>query len=86
MISPLLAMNMAAVLFGLGTETCLKGMTQNAAQALGQQDRIGTLDVGKACDLAIWDVAAPSELVAGIGLNPLKMRIFAGQITEPHHD
>ena len=82
MTSPLLAMNMAAVLFGLGFEDCLRGMTKNAAQALGLHDEIGTLDEGKACDLAIWDVSDPAELVAGIGLHPLKMRVFAGQITE----
>ena len=68
---PLLVMNMAATLFGLSVEECLAGMTREAARALGRLGRIGTLEARKDCDLAIWDIDQPAELVYHMGLNPL---------------
>lgn len=79
LVSPLLAMNMAATLFRLTVEECLLGMTRNAARALGKLEEIGTLEVGKACDLAIWDIEAPAELVYRIGFNPLHARVWRGR-------
>lgn len=76
--SLLLTMNMGATLFRLTVEECLLGITRNAARALGFTDR-GTLEAGKRCDLAIWDVEHPSELVYRMGLNPLHARIWSGQ-------
>lgn len=76
--SPLLTMNMAATLFRLTVDECLVGMTRNAARALGRLKTIGTLDVGKSCDLAIWDIERPAELVYRIGFNPLHRRIWRG--------
>jgi imidazolonepropionase len=77
--SLLLAMNMGATLFRLTVEECLAGVTRDAACALGMQDRAGTLEAGKACDLAIWDIERPAELVYRIGANPLHERIWRGQ-------
>jgi imidazolonepropionase len=79
MTSLLLVMNMAATLFRMTVEECLLGVTRNAAKALGLADDIGTLEVGKACDLAIWDVSEPAELVYRIGFNPLHARVFGGE-------
>jgi imidazolonepropionase len=77
--SPLLVMNMAATLFRLTVDECLAGMTREAARALGLLGEIGTLEAGKACDLAIWDVEEPAELVYHMGYNPLHARIWGGQ-------
>lgn len=77
MTSILLAMNMGATLFRLTVEECLAAVTRNAARALGLQGETGTLEPGKACDLAIWDVAHPAELVYRIGFNPLHARVAA---------
>lgn len=79
MASILLAMNMGATLFRLTVEECLLGVTRNAAKALGMRRFAGSLEPGKAADLAIWNVADPAELVYRIGVNPLHTRIFAGQ-------
>ena len=68
--SPLLAINMACTFFRLTPEEALAGMTRIAARALGLADR-GTLEVGKAADLAIWDIERPAELAYRIGFNPL---------------
>ena len=77
--SMLLAMNMAATLFRMTVDECLIGVTRAAAQALGLSRRIGTLEPGKQCDLAIWNVERPAELVYPMGLNPLHARVWKGQ-------
>ena len=77
--SLLLAMNMAATLFGLTVEECLLGVTRNAACALGKLAEIGTLEVAKWCDLAVWDAERPAELVYRMGFNPLHMRVWRGK-------
>jgi imidazolonepropionase len=79
--SLLLAMNMAATLFRMTVAECLAGVTREAAHALGLQDEAGMLAPGLACDLAVWDVARPAELVYRIGFNPLHRRIVAGRIS-----
>ncbi|MES2288842.1 MAG: imidazolonepropionase [Pseudomonadota bacterium] len=77
--SLLLAMNMAATLFKLSVDECIAGVTRNAAHALGIADETGTLEVGKACDLAIWNIESPAELVYRMGFNPLHARVWRGQ-------
>ncbi|MCU4179197.1 imidazolonepropionase [Bosea sp. BH3] len=77
--SPLMTLNMACTLFRLTPEEALAGMTRNAAKALGLQDETGTLEAGKACDLAIWEIERPAELAYRIGFNPLHTRIRNGQ-------
>jgi imidazolonepropionase len=77
--SLLLAMNMAATQFRMTVAECLLGVTVNAARALGRAQNIGTLEAGKQCDLAIWDIETPAELVYRIGFNPLHRRVWHGQ-------
>jgi len=77
--SLLLTMNMAATLFRLTVEECLLGVTRHGARALGLQDRVGTLEAGKDCDLAVWDVERLGDLVYRIGFNPLHGRAWRGQ-------
>jgi imidazolonepropionase len=72
-------MNFAATLFRMTVAECLIGVTRAAAQALGQADRIGTLEAGKLCDLAIWNVARPAELVYRMGAQPLYARVWRGR-------
>ena len=76
--SLLLTMNMAATLFRLTVDECLAGVTREAARAVGRLDRVGTLEAGKSCDLAIWDVERPAELVYRMGFNPLHARVWRG--------
>ena len=77
--SLLLAMNMAATCFRLTVAECLAGVTRNAALALGLQDECGTLEPGKSCDLALWNIEDPAELVYRIGANPLHARVWRGR-------
>jgi imidazolonepropionase len=78
--SPLAALNMACTLFRLTPEEALAGATREAAAALGMSDDIGTLEVGKAADLAVWDVKSPAELSYWLGAPLLKERVFAGRV------
>jgi imidazolonepropionase len=76
--SPLLVMNMAATLFRLTVPECLAGVTREAARALGRTTDVGTLEPDKWCDLAIWNIERPADLVYRIGFNPLHARVWGG--------
>jgi imidazolonepropionase len=76
LFSLLLTMNMAATQFRMTVEECLLGVTRNAAAALGRAGEIGTLEAGRKCHLAIWNIERPAELVYRIGFNPLHARIW----------
>ena len=80
MTSLLLAMNMACTLWRLTPQEALLGTTANAARALGLQNEIGTLEVGKQADLALWDIARPADLAYAIGFNPCKAVCKAGAL------
>jgi imidazolonepropionase len=69
--SLLLMLNMAATLFRLTPEEALAGVTRNAARALGLEDDIGTIQVGRRADLCIFDIESPAELAYRCGYNPL---------------
>jgi imidazolonepropionase len=77
--SLLLTMNMAATFFRLTVDECLLGVTRHAAKALGRLDQVGTLEAGKSCDIAIWDIERPAELVYRIGFTPLHRRVWKGR-------
>lgn len=77
--SLLLVMNMAATLFRMTVDECLTGVTRAAAQALGIARDSGSLEAGKRCDLAIWNIGRPAELVYHLGRNPLHARVWRGR-------
>jgi imidazolonepropionase len=84
--SLLLMMNMAATLFGLTVEEAWRGVTVNAAKALGRSDRIGTLEPGKDADFVIWDVTEPAEAPYRMGFNPAWMVFRQGRNTVDRRD
>jgi imidazolonepropionase len=77
--SLLLAMNMGATLFRMTVAECLAGVTREGARALGILGETGTLENGKWCDLAIWDIERPAELIYRMGFNPLHGRVWRGR-------
>ena len=80
--SLLTAVNLGCLLFGLTPEEGLAGVTRHAARALGMAAEIGTLEVGKRADLALWDVEEPTALVANLGSRPAVKRFAGGQLDD----
>jgi imidazolonepropionase len=61
------AMNLACIHFKMTPEESLAGVTINAAKALGVDQQVGSLEVGKMADLALWDISEPAELAYWVG-------------------
>ncbi len=78
--SLLLALNMACTLFGLTPLEALSGVTRHAAQALGLQAEIGTLEVGKRADFALYRIERPAELCYNLGANPCVSVVHGGAV------
>ena len=72
-----IAMILASRLFRLTPEEVMRGVTENAARALGLSDR-GSIAVGQRADLAIWDITHPRELAYWTGTKQLAERIVGG--------
>ncbi len=68
--SLLLAMNMACTLWRLTPLEALAGATIHAARALGMHQDIGSIEVGKRADFALWQIDRPADLSYAMGLNP----------------
>ena len=81
--SPLLSLrlmvNMACVLFGLTPNEALRGVTGNAARALGLQDVTGDIRPGMQADFCVWDISCPTELASELAASPLRQRVMAGE-------
>ena len=75
--SLLMAMNMGCTLFRMTPQEALRGVTVNAARALGITDT-GMIAPGYRADLAVWDIGHPAELSYRMGFNSLHSRIFGG--------
>ncbi len=76
--SLLLALNMGCTLFGLTPHESLAGVTRHAAQALGLEEEIGTLEIGKRADFALYRIDRPAELCYNLGANPCAGVIYGG--------
>jgi len=72
-----LMLQMAATFFHMTPEECLRGVTVNAAKALGEQKR-GVIAEGCYADLALWNCQDTAELTYQFGVNPLKTLWFNG--------
>lgn len=72
--SILLMMNMACTFFRMTPEEALRGVTVNAAKALGWDD-MGALIEGMEAKLNIWNISEPADLAYAIGRNPLSLSI-----------
>jgi imidazolonepropionase len=83
-MSLLVALNMACSLFGLTPEESLAGATRIAAQALSLEADIGTLEVGKRADFALWRIESPAELAYHLGANPCVGVVYGGAQRTAH--
>jgi imidazolonepropionase len=56
---------------GMSLEEALVAATINGAQALALQDQIGSIEVGKRCELAFWSLQDYREIGYHFGVNLL---------------
>jgi imidazolonepropionase len=73
---------MGCTLMGLTPEESFFGVTRNAASAIGQLNRRGTIDVGKVGDLCLWKCSSLVELSYYLGLNQLVKVFKNGQLVK----
>jgi len=79
LLSLLTAMNLACCLFRMTPEEALAGVTLHAAAALGLVDEVGSLEVGKVADMAVWPVRHPRELAYWMGAVAPSVVLRAGE-------
>ena len=77
-LSLILMLNMACTLFRLTPEEAWRGITVNAARALGLSDR-GRLAKGLRADMAIWEADHPRELAYRFGYAPWVASVVGGR-------
>lgn len=80
-LSLLLMLSMACTFFRFTPEEALRGITVNAAKALGLSASHGTIEAGKAADLVVFDIDRPAELAYWIGGTPTAGVMRAGSWT-----
>ena len=78
-VSQALMMALACMNMGLTLEQSFCGVTLNAACAIGQGDRLGTIEVGKDADISFLDVPSASYLVYYWGINHVTDVIKGGR-------
>lgn len=62
-----LMLHMGCTFFGLTPEEAVRGITTNAARALGLLGDRGSLEAGKRADINLFDISEPAELVYYVG-------------------
>ncbi|MET0346615.1 MAG: imidazolonepropionase [Casimicrobiaceae bacterium] len=81
-MSLLTTMNMACTLFRLTPQEAVMGVTLQAARALGLADTLGSLEVGKIADFALFDIERPADLAYAVGWNPC-VAVVNGGVQRP---
>jgi imidazolonepropionase len=82
--SPVMAMpvimSLACLLYGVTVEEAIAGATLNAAYAVQEQDRIGSIETGKDADIIVTDVKHYEELPYWFAQNCIRSVLKAGRI------
>ncbi|MFC2156418.1 imidazolonepropionase [Acidobacteriota bacterium] len=73
-------MQLAVFTMKMEIEEAITAATANAAYAIGQQDRVGSLEVGKQMDLVLCEIPNYLYLVYHLGINPVTHVIKNGKI------
>ena len=74
-----LVMNLACISMRLTPAEALTAATYNAACAVGLQDKIGSLEVGKQADVVVWDAPSYQAIQYFFGVNHVAQVIKKGQ-------
>jgi imidazolonepropionase len=71
---------MACTLFRLTVPEALAGVTRHAARALGLQDTLGALGMGRPANFVLWEVREAAELAYWFGNRPLRTVVRQGRV------
>jgi imidazolonepropionase len=71
-------LTLAVLKLGMTAEEALRAITVNGARAIGMEDRVGTLEVGKFCDIAILDTDDYRTIPYVLADNPVDTVIANG--------
>ena len=75
-----LIMSLAALKMTMTIEETISAVTINAAKALSREEKIGSIEIGKKADFAVFDTTDYSDIVYSIGTNLSWMTIKNGKI------
>lgn len=75
-----LVLTLAVLKLGMTAEEALPAATINAAAAVGMQDRVGSLEVGKFCDLSIFTVDDYRSIPYHLGANLVDTVVAGGKV------
>jgi imidazolonepropionase len=75
-----LAMSLACLLQRMTPAEVLKGTTIYAARAIGSEDQVGSLELGKAADLAIIDAPDVSHWLYHLRPNACRLTVVGGML------
>ncbi|MBI3124131.1 MAG: imidazolonepropionase [Ignavibacteriales bacterium] len=73
-------MQLASLNYKMSAEEIISAVTINSAYAMGLQENIGSLEIGKQADFAIFEAKDISEIIYNIGINLNKYTIKKGKI------
>jgi len=80
MESMLFVLQLGVFTLKMTIEEALNAVTANPAYALGLQDEVGSLEVGKKMDLILCEIPSYLFLVYHLGINPIKHVIKNGRL------
>jgi imidazolonepropionase len=80
MESMLFVLQLGVFTLKMTIEEALNAVTANPAYALGLQDEVGSLEVGKKMDLVLCEIPSYLFLVYHLGINPIKHVIKNGRL------
>lgn len=80
MLAQPLTLQLGCIYYGLAVVEALRGVTVNAAKALGLESEIGTIEPGKRADLVVTDVPDYRHLAYRFGHNPCRLVVRAGKV------
>ena len=73
-------MQLAALKMKMSAEEIISAVTINSAAALGLNEKLGSIEIGKQADFAVFDTKDYQEIIYNIGINLNKYTIKKGQI------
>lgn len=75
-----LVMSLASIKMKMKIEEVINAVTINAAKALNRESHIGSIEIGKKADFAVFDVEDYSEIIYNVGRNLTSHTIKDGEI------